>query len=351
MLTPGKPGLPGWILPALAALIVFAGTVTHRFVWDDRHIIQHTRQVVRDRGPAALALVTFTERPGERPESSGYFRPVSLVSMWVNDPVGEASPLPYHLVNVLIHAVNSVLVFFFLRLVIPGGHGALAGSALFAVHPVHAESVAWVSGRTDLLAALFLLSAVVLWLRHAGRAPTRKLWPYAAGMAAFAMACLAKETSFLLPGVALLWVLLSGRSPGEATDTPAVGDMRWIPGWFAVLGIVLLVRSSFLGIGVGPGWSTQNLWSWSGAIDLAGTVAGNLLTYLRFLLLPWPLAVYYPPGQPGVTATTVVAAAAFLALCLGLSGRRHRRMGLLGLVWTLGFLAPVSGVANLGLSA
>jgi tetratricopeptide (TPR) repeat protein len=337
----------------LAAVLVFSGTLGHDLVWDDVHIIHYGHQVIRDTGPVGLLTTPFIARPDDPSDSSGYYRPVSFISMWINDPVGEPSPFLYHLVNVGLHGINTVLVFLLFRLLLPNGMGALFGSLLFAVHPVHAESVAFVSGRTDLLAALFTLLSVILWLRfRRGPATThRRRWPwYLAGMISFTLACLAKEVAFVLPAVALAWTLVFRTSSDEKGASRATRDLPWIFGWFAVLGLVIYTRFALLGIGFGPDWSSSALGMDNSLLSMAGDAVVNVAVYLRLMLFPWPLAVYYPPVPMEFTPLILAAGGGFAALCLSVASKRHSYVGYLALVWVLAFLAPVSGVVGLGLS-
>ncbi|MDT8396936.1 MAG: tetratricopeptide repeat protein, partial [bacterium] len=290
----------------------------------------------------------FIARPDDPTDSSGYYRPVSFLSIWINDPVGEPSPFRYHLVNVGLHGVNTVLVFILIKLLVPGGMGALFGSLIFAVHPVHAESVAFVSGRTDLLAALFVLITAILWLRS--RKDPWRWVPYVAGMASFALACLAKEVAFVLPAVAVSWVLVFRTSPDEREASRVARDLPWIAGWFVILGIVIFTRLSLLDIGFGPGWSSTATGAGGGFAAMAGEAAVNVASYLRLILFPWPLAVYYPPVPMEFSALSILAFAGFAALCFSLAGKKHHHAGFLAFGWVLAFLAPVSGVVGLGLS-
>ena len=338
------------LLIALAAFLLFSGTLGHDFVWDDAGIVNSTRELVKEKGAASLLTAPFVAGKDESPEASGYYRPVSLISMWVNDPVGRPSPFPYHLVNILLHAINVFLVFVLFRMVLPDGPGALIGSAIFAVHPVHAESVAFISGRTDLLAAFFILATVILW-RHSRRtAGFPGATVYSLGLASFLLACLSKEIAFMVPVVVAVWAAVDGPRNGPASRWKISADMAWVLGWLFALGLLVWFREAVLGIPMGSGWSSQALWADASTTGIAGDVAANIVVYLRLLVFPWPLQVYYPPVPPELTLVNLGISSGFVTLCLLLSGKRHHRAGILALSWVLLFLVPVSGVVGLGLA-
>jgi len=348
----GFTGLQGFLGPlviSLMALVSFAGTLTHDFVWDDRDLVDYARSVVEEKGPLALAGVPFFPVDEEETAGREYYRPVSLISFWVNDPFGQPDPFLFHGFNVILHILNSLLVFFLFRSVLGPGAGAFLGGLLFAVHPVHSESVAWVSGRTDLLAAFFILLTVLLWRRS--RQDESFAWtPWILGLASFFLACLAKEVSFLLPVLALVWVLVDRRTFMEKPSKAIHPDLIWVVGMAIVAGLAVMVSSIVLNGEAGSFRALPVLVSEVGFSTAIWRVVKNLAVYSRLLFFPWPLKVYYPPVPAVLTLFTFLVSAGFVAFCLYFSARKHRRMGIVALAWTLLFLAPVSGVFHLGLS-
>jgi hypothetical protein len=154
----------------------------------------------------------------------GHWSPLAWLSFALDHAVGGLDPRVYHATNLALHAVNAALVCvvarYLLRPVLAprGGEaavdaGAFAAAVLFAVHPLRAETVAWVSDRRDLLCAAFLLTAVWAYLRGVG--PDRSLaggWR-AVSLAAFAAALASKGLAVMLP---LLLLVLDGYPLGRA---------------------------------------------------------------------------------------------------------------------------------------
>ncbi len=200
-------GVRAWeALLAVAALALYARTVGFGWVYDDQlEIVLNTYAHSLRYLPEMFTTTVWT---GSGMETYLY-RPLALVSYAANYAVSALHPWSYHLVNILLHAAISVLVF---RLGRMWGLSELAaglGSLLFVAHPVHVEVVAAVFGRKDLLAALFILAMVLSHRRARADGGWRSLLP----VLAYACAVLSKEVGAV--GILLVgahdWMLESDR--------------------------------------------------------------------------------------------------------------------------------------------
>ena len=136
------------------------------FVWDDRVITE--APPIRDAG--GLWSIWFS--PSDLEFWEGHYWPLVYTTFWLEHKLWGFAPAGYHAVNVLLHAVNTVLLWrLLLRLAVPG---AWVVAAVFAVHPLHVESVAWVLERKDVLSALFYLAAFRTWVRFVEKHHTRE---------------------------------------------------------------------------------------------------------------------------------------------------------------------------------
>ena len=137
-------------------------------------------------------------------KNEGHYWPITYTTLWLEHKLWRYHPLGYHLVNLLLHLANTLLIRHLMaRLSVPG---AWLIAALFAVHPTHVESVAWVIGRKDLLSALFYLGAVLAWLRFAEEPRTGpRVARYLLALALFAASLLAKSIAVTLPLSLLIW--------------------------------------------------------------------------------------------------------------------------------------------------
>jgi tetratricopeptide (TPR) repeat protein len=298
---------------AALAFVVYAGTLRHGFVYDDG------RQIVDN---------PWIWNPGEwinllaKPvwafldeNATNFYRPVQTLVHFTAARISGHDPFAFHLLAVLMHALASATAFLMLRRV-TGPARALAAAALFAVHPIHAEAVAWVSAGPDVNAAAFLFLALAL----ASRAleSSRPAPPgFAAGGAAL-VACFAKETAMVAP---ILAALQPGPAPGPARP-PGVARRRRVlvmaVAFVAPVAIYLAARAGALG-GLAPGGVRAGM----DAAAAAGTALALVPRYVALAFVPWrmvpdrfvvPVAGPLAPAALLGVATLVAAIAAWVAL-------------------------------------
>jgi Flp pilus assembly protein TadD len=227
-------------LGLLAVLVLvgalYAATLGFGFVWDDDQIIYGRADY---RSPSRW--LEAVRQPLDF--SPNYFRPLALSSLLVQIWLWGDKPAPFHAANVLIHLLNTALASALgLRLFRGRWYGLLAG-ALYGIHPALVESVAFVSSRYDLMATLFLLTA--LWLEGRLRGAARVV-----GVAtAFLLALLCKEMALTLPLVIALWQLAQQEgSRSRASLMRLLRQERALyGGLLAALSVYFAVRYAALG--------------------------------------------------------------------------------------------------------
>jgi hypothetical protein len=198
---PASPTLWLVVLVAALALLPYLNTLTAGFSLDDLPRIVDN-PMVQGREPAGR-LLTWVDRPE-------VYRPLTMLTFAANARMGT-SAAGYHLVNVLLHVGVSVLVFWIASLVLCSPVGAGTAAALFAVHPVHTEAVSNVFGRSEVLAAFFVLLCLLALVRAGEVTPaggTRLAWRVAS-LAAFTAGLLSKEsavTALALIAAVHLWI-------------------------------------------------------------------------------------------------------------------------------------------------
>jgi tetratricopeptide (TPR) repeat protein len=185
---------------ALVGLTIVAYLPAFRagWVWDDDDYVT-ANQALR----SLHGLWQLWAEPGVVPQ----YYPVTFTSLWIDYQLWGAWAPGFHATNVLLHAANAVLAWRLLdRLRVPG---AWIAAALFAVHPVHVESVAWVTERKNVLSAVFALTAALVFVtRVAGSSGGERRRAYAVVVVVFALALLSKSVTATLPvalAIALWW--------------------------------------------------------------------------------------------------------------------------------------------------
>jgi Tfp pilus assembly protein PilF len=302
----------------VAAVAVYANSLANGFVWDDvLLIVDNPRIKSWDR---LLALFTQPLAPGTQ-----YYRPLQGLTYVTDYAVNGLAPAGFHMTNVVLHALAALLFYRVSGLVLRDSLAALVAALLFAVHPIHTEAVAYLSGRTDSLAAIFLLGALLLHEK-----------PFLSAAAFFA-ALLARESAItLLPLVVLLDAsgIVSARRRRERYAAYAVVVMLWA-----------LMRASFLG--------GQPVHVETAAFSLGTrllTLPKVVLSYLALLVFPVrlhmerdvvPAVSVLDPSFLGPAALLILIAAFLFAL------RRTAWPIVLGSLWFLVALAPFANVVPL----
>ncbi len=151
-----------------------------------------------------------------------FHRPIPVFLWWAGDRLWSGAPVGYHVVSLLLHAVNSVLVFAVGRRVIGSGYGALAAAALFAVHPLNVEAVTWCAASPDLLCAMFSLLSLLFLELHIRSGTRRGGWfTLVIALCAFVLALLSKELALAMPGIVAARLLI-GEDVARRRQTIAV---------------------------------------------------------------------------------------------------------------------------------
>jgi 4-amino-4-deoxy-L-arabinose transferase-like glycosyltransferase len=191
-------------------------------------------------------------------EHGGFFRPLFIWSYVIDSRIWGTHPFGYHLTNVILHALNSFLVFRLGRKLFcdlePATRNRIAAgaAALFLLHPSHTEAVVWISGRADLFATFFVLSSLLSYLAFANK--SRKSY-LVLSLACFALALLAKESAVCLPFLVLVIGVSSKRARGRNTNR----FLGTVALFVSILIVFIMIRAFFIGSVVGGYGVTQHL--------------------------------------------------------------------------------------------
>src|SRR5436309_2258923 len=330
------------ILPGLAVvtLAVYAQVIGHQFITlDDPMYIQENPIVNRGVTLAGLAWAFTTFHAGN-------WHPLTWISHMIDSQLFGTFAGGHLLVNALIHTANTLLLFWFLLRTTHARWPSALVAALFALHPLHAESVAWAAERKDTLSTFFGLLSLIAYVRYAEAPSVRR---YAWTAITLALGLMAKPMLVTWPFVMLLldyWPLRRF----EITSRREVATKLW-----------LLVREKLplFALVIATAVVTTVAQSRGGAVrtfeefSIASRLSNALVSYAKYLLLTfWPhdLALFYPFPTAGIPAWQVIGAALLLigitAFCL--FQRKIRPYLIVGWLWFLGTLVPVIGLVQVG---
>ena len=345
-----RRGSPRWREGALAAAL-FAGTAAlYAQVARLPFLAYDDNRYVTDNPQLRLGLSWEGVKWAFSTVYFSNWHPLTWLSYLADVQLFGVDPGAFHLENALLHGLNAMLVFLVLRALTGALGRSLVVAALFAVHPLHVESVAWIAERKDVLSTLFGLLAIGAWARYARRPSAG--W-YAAVVAAFAASLLSKPMLVTLPFLLLLldvWPL--GRAPGFVPADPSRAGAPASWGRLALEKAPLLalsIASSIVSVvAQRAGGAVQAL----DAIGLGARVSNALLSYVAYAWKTiWParLAAFYPlPADIPTWQTAAAALIVAFATVGALAAVRRAPWLSVGWLWFAGTLVPVIGLVQVG---
>ncbi len=344
-LADGLAGRPAWLgaLLFLVVAAVFLPSLRHEFItYDDPGYVTANAQV---QGGLTWENVKWAFRSVE----ASNWHPLTWLSHMLDCQLFGLQPWGHHLTNLLLHACNALLLFVVLRRATGAVGRSLFVAALFGLHPLHVESVAWIAERKDVLSTLFwmlTLWAYVVWGQ--GRAAGRpRAWGfYGLAFLSLAAGLMAKPMLVTLPCVLLLldgWPL--GRWAGASVPGRCLLVVEKLP--FFALSAASCVITYFA---QQQGGAVKTLEDFTGA-ERAANALTAYCQYLGKCFWPTRLAVLYPnlgelpPWWQTALAGALLAVISSVAMVLW---QRRRPAVAVGWFWFLGTLVPVIGLVQVG---
>jgi protein O-mannosyl-transferase len=377
--------IPAWLIPLLLVLLTLAlywPATSHDFVDYDDNVYMLENTHVTSGLTLGNSLWAFR---------SGYaanWHPITWLSHMLDCQLFGLKPGGHHFINLLLHSLNAALVFVLLRQITGATWRSLLMAALFAVHPLRVESVAWVAERKDVLSGFFGLLALMAYARYAlGQSPKSKVQSlkseggrqkaaisetqratrnsqhairfYLLSLSFFALGLMSKPMLVTWPFVMLLldyWPLGRTAECGLRIAEPgavSAGQRRALP-WTKLV----WEKAPFVAVAAAVSIVTFLVQRHGGAMEAVenlplGARAGNaLISYWRYLgKLFWPtnMAVFYPHPGHWPLQEMLFAGGGLLATSALLFARRRRTPYLLvGWLWFCGTLVPVIGLVQVG---
>ncbi len=265
-------------LLALLTLAVYSGSLSCQFVFDDIPQILENPFITNAALWRKIFIGSVWSFRGAG-EHDNFYRPLQFVIYWVLYRFNGANPAVFHLFQVLLCAGTTWLVFELARELLGSNLAAVGGTLLWALHPQHVETIAWVSALPDAGAALFQVLGFLLFLR-AEKASDSSLRGYALAALAYFPALLFKESALALPLVVIVYWFFFPRESSWKRKA-----IRWLP-FGGALAVYLTLRVIVLG-GLSQAPQTSNALR-----EVPAAVWGLLGQHLRFFLWPMPISAF-----------------------------------------------------------
>jgi tetratricopeptide (TPR) repeat protein len=331
---------------ALAAVLLYGRTLGHEFINLDDNVYVYENEHVKPGLTLAGIGWAFSTGHGDN------WHPLTWISHMFDCQTYGLWPGGHHLTNVLLHAATAVLLFLVLRQMTGDLWPSAMTAALFAVHPLRVESVAWVAERKDMLSGLFFVLTLGAYARFVrGR---RSGASYAAVVVLFALGLMAKPMLVTLPFVLLLldyWPL--GRlAPGSDDNSWPTAGRQALRLVIEKLPLFALAAVSCLVTALVQRMAMKELDHVPFPWRLANAVVAYV-AYLGQMIYPAGLTIFYPHPQTGLPAWKIVGAVLVLGAVTVVSvvlGRK-RPYAPVGWFWYLGMAVPVIGLVQVGIQA
>jgi tetratricopeptide (TPR) repeat protein len=349
-----------WTIPgvciflAVITLAVFGQTVRYEFVNYDDDFYVYDNSAVKSGLTLKSISWAFTFR------YPYYWQPLGLLSHILDCQLYGLAPAGHHLTNVLLHATAAVLLFLVLRQMTGALWRSAFVAAVFAIHPLRVESVAWVSERKDMLHGVFFMLTIGAYVRYARR--PWSLARYLAVVLLFVFGLMSKPTLMTLPFVLLLldyWPLkrfVPLATPGDVSGTKSTGWRSYRPVVIRMivekLPLFMLSAASCMQAAIGNSPAFGGNKSLSIILRISNAMV-SYVAYIWQMICPVKLAVLYPLPVEGLPLGEVIGAVillVFISTALFLLRQRHPCY-LVGWLWYLGMLVPTIGFIQAGAQA
>jgi tetratricopeptide (TPR) repeat protein len=317
--------------------IVFGQTLWHDFInYDDPRYVYENTKITGGLSLSGIAWA-FTHI------HSMNWHPLTTISHMLDCQLYGLKAGAHHFTNVLLHSIAAILLFLALQYMTGAFWRSAFVAAVFAIHPLHVESVAWIAERKDVLSGVFFMLTLLAYVHYA-RAPS--IWRYLMVVFVFALGLMSKPMLVTLPFVLLLldhWPL--GRIREEGSN---VGRQLFK---LAVEKIPLIVLSAVSSVVTfvaqkGAVGETEQL----SVLARINNAVVSYVAYIWQMLWPVRLAVFYPHPENRLPLWEIIASL-LLLICLtvlAIAVRKQRPYLITGWLWYLGMLVPVIGLVQVG---
>ncbi len=338
------------ILIAVIIVVCFAAyfnTLFAHFVWDDTIFVTHNPYLKSFRFLPKFFTQDFWNIGIQRLDS-GYYRPLLAVSFMFDYLLWHAKPFGYHLVNLLLHTLACILVFLFLEILLKKRLISFFSSLVFSAHPIHTESVSFVSGRVDLLPLIFFLLSLIFFLKYT---LNKRFFLYLFSLACFFLSLLAKEMAITLPLIVLCldYLFLSKQKLKDVIKN----FRRFHLGFFVILCLYLLMRFYFIGWSfiLGKTHYYSNFLPGASHYWRMFTAIKILAFYIRLLFFPYNLKVDYlfPAANSLFEPAVFIGLVILISLIyIAIKNIKHYPIVSFSIIWFFITVLPITNIIPTG---
>jgi len=305
-------------------LFVYAGSLDGSFIWDDEDLIRDNLRIRDLRNIPKIFTEDIGAGSGKR---FNFYRPIQTLSYMADYALWRLEPRGYHLTSILLHILAALILYWLIKILYDDRLISFFTGAFFVIHPAHTEAVAYISGRADLLAFIFVLLTLIFYIRHI---QSEGALFYFAALSCSVLALLSREGSIILCGLIPLY---------HYTFRKKI-TLKNFPPIAAVSLCYLVFRTTALGSAM------PDLSAHPPLIERIPSIFAAFANYIRILFLPLDLHMEYGNRLFSAADPMVIAGllAAFAFLMYIARSRKGRGAVFFAISWFFISLIPVSGI-------
>jgi len=297
-----------YLILAVVIFGIYYNSLDNLFVFDDENLI------VANESIKGIKFIPdyFVGDEGFHKVIGRYYRPVVFSTYAIDYSIWGLEPFGFHLTNILIHTIATLVLFSLLKQFFgkdkTGVTAALAGSLVFAVHTIHTEAVAWISGRTDSIVAIFYFASLLYFIKYRREGKSNKLLYLSAGF--YLLGLFSKEMIFTFPLIAIIYDLIIGKQTLKALIKKPKPYIFFIAVTVFYLILRHMVLSDF------PERENYLYFIGKDKLIVFATMLKTIPTYLKLMFYPVNLLYHYNGVIPDAESLTefIVLVSAFVTV-------------------------------------
>ena len=312
------------VIIIILGLAVYANSLNGKFIWDDEPLVKYNLHL---RSWSGIPKIFTQDLGAGTGREYNFYRPLQIFSYRIDYCLWRLEAQGYHLTNILLHILTALAIYWLVNILYDNRLLSLFTGAFFVVHPVHTEAVAYISGRADSLALLFMLLSLIFYIKHLR---FKKTSVYILSVLSYILALSSRESSLIVPLLLLLYHYTFGKR---------VAVKRFLPILMVTLLYVVFRVTALSSV-------LPDLSPYPPLIQRIPTFFVAMTDYVGLLLLPLNLHMEYGSRLFNFGDLKVITGILIMAALLIYVFKKRRAKGLVffSISWFLVTLLPVSHV-------